>query len=111
MIKGAKQQVEVLHASKDFNFLEEKTLQQDQGVTYRLFNDDFKAAKHPMIVDENTDTGIPKHIFIEDVVREPAMYYYQVPRLGSYLAIKLEYKSCLFEETYDAAVENYKEVD
>lgn len=39
------------------------------------------------------------------------MFYYQVPRLGSYLAIKLEYKSCLFETSYDAAVDNYKECD
>lgn len=39
------------------------------------------------------------------------MFYYKVPRLGSYLAIKLEYKSCLFEEAYDAAIANYMEVD
>jgi len=39
------------------------------------------------------------------------MFYYRVPRLGSYLAIKLEYDSCLNEEAYDAAVENYIEVD
>jgi len=39
------------------------------------------------------------------------MFYYQVPRLGSYLAMRLEYNSCLFEAAYDAAVENYKEVD
>ena len=68
-------------------------------------------AKNPNIIDENAETGTPKHIFIEDVVREPDMFYYQVPRLGSYLAIKLEYKSCLFEETYDAAVDHYKEID
>lgn len=54
---------------------------------------------------------MPKHIYVPDVVREKDMFYYQVPRLGSYLAVKLEYKSCLFEETYDAAVENYREVD
>jgi len=39
------------------------------------------------------------------------MFYYKVPQLGSYLAVKLEYKSCLFETSYDAAVDNYKEVD
>jgi hypothetical protein len=54
---------------------------------------------------------VPKHIFIKDVVREKDMFYYKVPMLGSYLAIKLEYKSCLFEAAYDSAVDNYKEVD
>ena len=39
------------------------------------------------------------------------MFYYKVPRLGSYLAIRLEFDSCLNEEAYDAAVENYIEVD
>jgi len=30
-----------------------------------------------------------------------------VPRLGSYLAIKLEYNSCLFEEAFDDAIGDY----
>jgi len=33
-----------------------------------------------------------------------------VPRLGSYLAIKMEYESCLFEEAFDAAVVDFLEV-
>jgi len=39
------------------------------------------------------------------------MFYYKVPRLGSYFAIRLEFDSCLNEEAYDVAVENYIEVD
>ena len=50
---------------------------------------------------------LPKHILIEEVVREPKMHFYKVPKLGSYLAIKLEYNSCLFEEAFDAAVANF----
>ena len=68
-------------------------------------------AKNRIIVDENETTGIPKHIFVRDTVREKDMFYYKVPRLGSYLAIRLEFDSCLNEEAYDAAVENYIEVD
>jgi len=78
-------------------------------VTYKLFKDDEKSATNPNIIDEKD--GVPKHIFIKDCVREKDMFYYKVPRLGSYMAIKLEYKSCLFETAYDAAVDNYKEVD
>jgi hypothetical protein len=33
-----------------------------------------------------------------------------VPRLGSYLAIKLEYESCLFEEALVAAVNDHLDV-
>ena len=68
-------------------------------------------AKNRIIVDENETTGIPKHIFVRDTVREKDMFYYKVPILGSYLAIRLEFDSCLNEEAYDAAVENYIEVD
>lgn len=41
----------------------------------------------------------PKSVYVKEVVREPRMHFYKVPRLGSYLAIKLEYDSCLFEES------------
>jgi hypothetical protein len=44
---------------------------------------------------------------VPEVVREPKIHFYTVPRLGSYLAIKLEYNSCLFEEGFDEAVEDY----
>ena len=39
------------------------------------------------------------------------MHYYKVPKLGSYLAIKLEYESCLFEDAYDEAIDNYNAVN
>lgn len=39
------------------------------------------------------------------------MHYYQVPRLGSYMAIKLVYNSCLFEDAYDDAISNYEAVN
>jgi len=80
-------------------------------VTFRLFRDEEVHAKNKIIIDQDESTGLPKHIYVKDIVREKDMFYYRVPRLGSYLAIKLEYDSCLNEEAYDAAVENYIEVD
>ena len=40
-------------------------------------------------------------------MREPRMHYYDVPKLGSFIAIKLEYESCLFEEAFDEAVVDF----
>ena len=65
---------------------------------------------NPIIIDETND-NYPKHIFVPDVVREKEMFYYKFPRLGSYLAIKLEFNSCLSEHAFDSAIENYLEVD
>lgn len=50
---------------------------------------------------------LPRHVIVDECVREPALHYYDVPRLGSYLAVKLEYESCLFEEAFDAAVVDF----
>jgi len=41
---------------------------------------------------------------VKEVVREPRIHFYQVPRLGSYLAIRLEYNSCLSVEAYNDGV-------
>ena len=39
------------------------------------------------------------------------MHYYEVPKLGSYFAIRLEYESCLFEEAFDEAIKEHKRID
>jgi len=62
-----------------------------------------KVAKEPSEI-------LPRTIFVKEVVREPRMHFYKVPRLGSYLAIRLEYQSCLYEESFDAAVIDYLDV-
>jgi len=53
---------------------------------------------------------LPKYIEREEVVRDPEMHYFNVPKLGSYMAIKLEYQSCLFEEAFDAALGDLLEI-
>jgi len=90
-----------MHASKDFKFMEGKVLKKNQGITFDVLaaDKDEKDAEHP------------KHVFVPEVVREPRMHYYQVPRLGSYLTIKLEYDSCLVEESFDYAIEDYNKVN
>ena len=52
----------------------------------------------------------PKSVYVKEVVREPRMYYFKVPKLGSYMAIRLEYDSCLFEGALDQAVADYSDV-
>jgi hypothetical protein len=47
---------------------------------------------------------------VKEVVREPRMHFFKVPKLGSYIAIKLEYESCLFEESLAAAVLDHIEI-
>jgi hypothetical protein len=50
---------------------------------------------------------MPKNVCVKEVVREPRMRYFKVPRLGSYMAVLLKYDSCLFEEALDAGFEDF----
>ena len=80
-------------------------------MTYNLFKEGQKPEEvEPFVIQENEEQGYPKHLIIKEVVKEPKIHFYKVPRLGSYMAVKLEYESCLFESAFDAAVDNYSEV-
>ena len=47
------------------------------------------------------------HLFIKDVVREPRMKFFEVPRLGSYLAVPLNYEKCELEPSFDKGLQNH----
>lgn len=51
-----------------------------------------------------------RHIYIKEVVREPRMNYQRVPKLGSFMAVPLVYKSCLFDESLGESVANWQDV-
>lgn len=97
----------------------DKILLQDQGITYGLFSPETEAAPADDEEEEGAEKKVkqpeaeklPRHILIDEVVEEPRIYFYSVPKLGSYLAIKMEYDSCLSEEAFDAAVVDFQEVE
>lgn len=97
----------------------EKVLQPGTGVTYDLFNASEEPAEEAAAEEEEQldDDGnpiprppkepveiLPKHMVIPEVVRDSRIHFFKVPKLGSYLAICLEYQTCLFEEALDAGV-------
>jgi len=51
----------------------------------------------------------PKTVYVPEVVREPRIHFFQVPKLGSYLSIELKYASCLYEDAFDQAYKDYLE--
>lgn len=56
---------------------------------------------------EEKESSLLPHRFIPDVTREPKIKFFKVPRLGSYLAISLKYKSCLYDSCLENAVKAY----
>ena len=124
---NAQPEIQFMHSSSDHQFMVDKILKQEEGITYSLFQAEEKPDEEeeaPEEEDEEDEEGekkpkvkkpevekLPRHALVEEVVREPKIHFYTVPRLGSYLAIKLEFSSCLFEEAFDAAVVEYQEVE
>ena len=46
-----------------------------------------------------------------DVVKDKDVFFYREPRLGSFMSIKFEYYSCLHEQAFDNACDDYIDVD
>ena len=98
---------------KEKEFLIDKILKQEDGITYQeLFA---TPDPEPVVLEDGEEADpnavvpekLPKFIIRDEVVREDKMHYFNVPRLGSYMAIKLEYDSCLSIEAFDAALSDF----
>lgn len=82
-------------------------LAKEQGICHELFRDGGdeegdgggeEGGEEP--AEEGDDGDILrsyKHKYVQEVVREPKIHFWRVPRLGSFMAIPLVYKSSLSE--------------
>ena len=93
--------VHFTHASNGYEFLIDQLLKKDMGLTFDVFKDDVDDEGKVIEKDD------PAHVLVPEVVREPRIHFFQVPRLGSYLAIRLEYNSCLLVDSYNEGIKDY----
>lgn len=111
--------IKYIHAAPhDHSYIVNKVLLPSQGVTHDVFNAAEAAPATPTeptegeedtprpVKNEGAPSGVEllklkHHVYVPEVVREPRMHFYRVPRLGSFMAIPLEYKSCLFQKSLD----------
>lgn len=116
---SAEDHIQFIKADSDNGFIVDKILKQNEGVTFKaLFGEEEEKEKEEEPEeDENGEKIVkppkevlPRHKFIPEVVEDPSVHFFRVPKLGSYLTIKLEYQSCLFEEAFDAAVLDHQDV-
>ena len=97
-------EIQWLSATDDHAYMKGQVLKQNEGITYDLFRESKEAYNMP------EKDGLPQHLHVKEVVKQPNIKYFEVPRLGSYLAIKLEYASCLFEGSLDAAIDDQLDI-
>jgi len=115
--------IQYIHATPDHDFLIEKTLSPDQGLTHEVFKpeepkEEDNEAEPPKEGEGEGDQEpkeppkvVPQHKYVPEVVRDPNIHYFKVPRLGSYLAVELKYNSCLNEEAFDKAFDDFIECE
>lgn len=75
--------------------MQNKILGPKIGVSHEVFTDDKTEANQLLSLGHSDLLKDFKHIYVPEVIRNPNMHYWQVPRLGSFIAIPLVYKSCL----------------
>jgi len=93
----------------------------DSGITHTLFGEGEEAVEEEAPeedeegaattkVDKTDILNVAKFKYVSEVVEEPKIKFWKVPRLGSYMAIPIVYKSCLFEGSLDKAITDWIEV-
>lgn len=90
------------------------SLKPGQGITHNVFTEEFTTSNEQINVypDESEEADYStivqqyKHLFVDEVVREEKMHFWNVPRLGSFIAIPLVYKSCLSVESFQKAYDD-----
>lgn len=120
---GADKIIHFQHATEGYEDLVDKTMTSDQGLLFDVFrdgetgDDDVKSDNEDNEEEEGEQKQkkaapekLPHRIVVKEVVREKRMHYFRVPRLGSFMAIRLEYSSCLTEEAFDAGVADMQSV-
>ena len=113
----APKQVEFLKsAGEGQQFMVGQTLLADEGVTHSVFapkpepgegGEEAPAEGAEEAAPKQEGEPLPDHCYVAEVVREPKVKFYRVPKLGSLLSIRMNYKACLEEEALAEAVTDY----
>lgn len=79
------------------------------GISHDVFKDETTQINDLITCGVDDDAILTQfsHIYVPEVVREKRMNYWKVPRLGSFMAIPLVYKSCLSVESFEHAVKDW----
>lgn len=104
--------IRYITASKGSEFMIDKTLTEEEGeATYSIW----KEEEEPPAEEELSEEALAerakkkdklKTVCVDDVVNDSRIKFFDVPKLGAYFAVPLTYKSCLFEASFDAGVED-----
>lgn len=81
-------------------------LHDNEGITLKVFEEKNIDDEQPLMANidtysEDDKTDPLQCLFIKEVVNEPSMKFFNVPRLGCFYAIPMLIKSVLYVESLD----------
>ena len=107
----APQVIRYIAASKNSEFMVGKVLTEEEGeATYSIWKEEEEPPVPADEEEEDSDANKKKErvktVSVDDVVTDPRIKFFDVPKLGAYFAVPLTYRSCLYEGSFDAGVED-----
>lgn len=107
--EDAPQVIRYIAASAGSEFMIDQTLNDTEGeATYSIWKEDEPPAEETeeeKLIRESQKDKL-KTVCVDDVINDPRIKFFDVPKLGAYFAVPLTYNSCLFETAFDAGVED-----
>lgn len=100
--------IRYIAASEGSCFMLNQILKEEEGqATWSLWKEDEEEVPDEEL-EENTKINKPKVkiISVDDVVSDIRVKFFDVPKLGAYFAVPLNYKSCLTDSSFDAGVDD-----
>lgn len=81
----------------------------NKGICHEALSEEITTANNDLKAAAESDQLVNyyKHIYCKEVVREPKIHYWKVPRLGAFMAVPLVYKSCLNEDSFNKAYNDF----
>lgn len=85
----------------------------NEGVTYDIFNNNEEAGQEQPAdsQDGENEESEPKtnYVYVKDVVTNPNMHFFEIPRLGAYIAIPMVVSSYLNANSFEEGIKETKE--
>ena len=97
--------IEFVGSSKSHKFMIEQIIPNESGRSYEVF----KEEEPPEEVQEGKPPKIiKKYLYVPLVQRDEKMHFFKFPKLGSFACFPLKVQSCLFAESFDKGIGDFK---
>ncbi|OMJ82087.1 hypothetical protein SteCoe_17305 [Stentor coeruleus] len=100
--------IKYIAATSNSQFMIDQILKEEEGqATWGLWKEDEEEdIQEEENLEETKRKPKIKVCSVDDVVSDPRIKFFDVPKLGAYFAVPLNYKTCLYEQSFDAGIED-----